>query len=229
MRYRKTIMTLIGIIGGTGDLGTALAIHLAKKNDVLLGSRILEKARSTVETIRKEKNHTYLEQNLKPCENLEVVRGCEILLLTVPHENAFETVSKLSGDFRGNQVLISAVAAVAKRGEEFVVDEDPSGKSFAEKIKEIVPITVKVAAAFQTIPANIMYKEREISSDVLVSTDDIATFASVSTLVRNIDGLRPLYLGSLRLAGEIERLTALLLNIGKRNKLKSPTLKFESF
>ena len=67
-------MTLIGIIGGTGDLGTALAIHLAKNNDVLLGSRNLEKAQSTVETIRREKNHPYLWQSLKPTENLEVVR-----------------------------------------------------------------------------------------------------------------------------------------------------------
>ena len=151
------------------------------------------------------------------------------MLLTVPHENAFATVNGLSSDFRGNQVLISAVAAVAKKGEEFVVDEDPSGESFAQKISAIVPPNVKVAAAFQTVPTSILYKEREISADVLVSTDDLGTYESVSAIVRDIEGLRPLYLGSLRLAGEIERLTALLLNIGKRNRMKSPTLKFVSF
>src|SRR5579864_3089111 len=196
-------MTLIGIIGGTGDLGTALAIHLAKKNEVLLGSRNLEKAKSTVETVRREKNHPYLEQRLRPTENLEVVRSCDVLLLTVPHENAFATVDGLSGDFRGNQILISAVAAVAKKGGEFVSDEDPSGKSFAQQISEIVPTTVKVAVAFQTVPASILYKERKITADVLVSTDDTGTYDSVSALVRDIEGLRPLFLGSLQLAGEI--------------------------
>jgi len=222
-------MTLVGIVGGTGDLGKALAIHLAKKNDVLLGSRIFEKAQSTVETIRKEKNHPYLEERLKPAENLAVVKSCDILLLTVPHENAFETVSKLSGDFRGSQILISAVANVLKKGEEFVADQDLSGKSFAQKISEIVPPSVKIAVAFQTVPANILYKEKQISSDVLVSADEVETYESVSAIVRDIEGLRPLYLGSLLLSGEIERLTALLLNVGKRNKLKSPTLKFASF
>jgi len=222
-------MALVGIIGGTGDLGTALAIHLAKKHEVLLGSRILEKARSTVETVRNEKNHPYLLDRLKPCENIEVVERSDILLLTVPHENAFETVKNLADHFRGNQVLISTVAAVAKKGEEFVVDQDSSGKSFAEKISETVPPTVRVAAAFQTVPANILYKEKEISADVLVAVDKEATYDSVSDLVKDIDGLRPLYLGSLKLAGEIEGLTALLLNIAKRNKLKSPTLKFASF
>jgi len=222
-------MTLIGIIGGTGDLGTALAIHLAKNNEVLLGSRSLDKAQSTVRTVKTEKSRPYLEERLKPSENLEVVKSCDVMLLTVPHENAFATMKGLSGDFRGNQVLISTVAAVSKIGEEFVVDEDPSGRSFAQKISEIVPQSVKVAAAFQTVPANVLYKEKDISADVLVSTDGVATYESVSALVRDIEGLRPLYLGSLRLSGEIERLTSLLLNVGRRNKLKSPTLKFASF
>ena len=222
-------MTLIGVIGGTGDLGKALAIHLARKNDVLLGSRNLGKAQSTVETVRTEKNHPYLEQRLRPTENLEVVRSCDILLLTVPHENALTTVDGLSSDFRGDQILISAVASVAKKGGEFVSEEDPSGKSFAQKISEIVPPSVKVAVAFQTVPAGILYKEREISADVLVSADDAGTYAAVSALVRDIEGLRPLYLGSLRLSGEIERLTALLLNVGKRNSLKNPTLRLASF
>jgi 8-hydroxy-5-deazaflavin:NADPH oxidoreductase len=219
----------IGFVGGTGDLGTALSLQLSKKHEVLLGSRSLEKARTAVELIRSEKGpRDYLEQNLKPCENAQAVSQSEFVIVTVPHENAIETVKSLTNSFRENQILISTVAAVGKAGDEFVPDFR-SGKSFAESILEIVPSTVKVAAAFQTVPAHILYMEREISADVLVTTNERETFEKVASLIRDIEGLRPLYLGTLRLSAEIERLTSLLLNVGKRNKLKSPTLKISSF
>jgi NADPH-dependent F420 reductase len=219
----------LGIVGGTGDLGMALALQFAKKYEVCLGSRSLEKATAAVDSIRREKGpRDYLKQNLKPVENADAVKMGDIVLVTVPHDSAVETVQNLSNHFREGQFLISTVAAVGKSGEEFVADFG-SGRSYAQKMREIVPLFVRVAAAFQTVPANILYKEREISSDVLVAADDSETFAKVAELVNNIDGLHALYLGTLNLSGEIERLTALLLNVAKRNKLKSPTLKFNSF
>lgn len=224
-----TELQSIGLIGGTGDLGSALAVHLSKRHEVLLGSRTLEKAKSAVSDIVSEKSSEYIRRNLRPVENIEAVSKSEILILTVPHEHALEIVQNLSTKFHENQILVSAVAAVARRGEEFVFDPDTSGKSFAQSIKEIVPSSVKVAAAFQTLPANVLYREREISADVPVTADDLETFQKVSSLIAEMQGLRPLYLGSLRLSGDLERLTAFLLNIGKRNGLKSPTVKFPSF
>ncbi|MFI5419794.1 MAG: NADPH-dependent F420 reductase [Nitrososphaerales archaeon] len=222
-------MTRIGFVGGTGDLGTALSLQLSKKHEVLLGSRSLEKARTAVELIRSEKGpRDYLEQNLKPCENAQAVDESEFVIVTVPHENAIETVKNLTTSFKENQILISAVAAVGRAGDEFVPDFR-SGKSFAESILEIVPSSVNVAAAFQTVTAHILYGEREISADVLVTTNERETFEKVASLIRDIEGLRPLYLGTLRLSAELERLTSLLLNVGKRNKLKSPTLRINSF
>jgi 8-hydroxy-5-deazaflavin:NADPH oxidoreductase len=195
----------------------------------MLGSRSLEKAKSAVDEIISEKNRDYIKNNLKSAENVSVASGCDILILTVPHENALETVRSLSARFRGNQTLISAVASVTKKGEEFTSSNGSNGMSYAQKINEVVPGSVKVAAAFQTVPANILYREKEISADVPVVTNEPETYHKVASIVSEIDGLRPLYLGSLRLSGEVERLTALLLNIGKRNGLKSPTISFPSF
>ncbi len=222
-------MTRVGLIGGTGDLGSALALHFSKKHEVFLGSRNLDKAKSAVGDIYSEKNRDYVKQNLKAAENAAVAKECDILVLTVPCENALETMENLSAKFRGDQVLISAVAAVTKKGDEFRVNEDASGSSFAQRIKQRIPDSVNVAAAFQTVPANVLYREKEISADVPVATDKLEVYENVASLVSEISGLRPLYLGSLDLSGEVERLTALLLNIGKRNDLKSPTLKFPSF
>jgi len=222
-------MTLIGLIGGTGDLGYALSYHLAKKQRVLMGSRNIEKAKTAVAEIISEKKNPEVVRNLDGVENFAVVQTCDIVILTVPHANALETVRSISKDFRGNQVLISAVAAVARKGDEFVSEISSSGQSFAQRIKGNVPESVKVAAAFQTVPANVLYREREISADVPVATDTREAYDLVSNIVNDIPGLRPLYLGSLDLSGEVERLTALLLNVGKKNGLKSPTLRFPSF
>lgn len=224
-------MATVGLIGGTGDLGNALAVHLAKKYTVFIGSRSPDKAQSAVNDVLADKSSSsgYLISNLKPAENAQIVSSCDFLVLTVPHANALDTVQSLLQNFRGNQVLISAVAAVGKQGDEFFVDEVPGGGSFAECIRKILPETIKVAAAFQTVPANVMYKGVPISADVPVAADSPDTFSSVASLISSIDGLRPLHVGSLKQAGEVERLTALLLNLGKRNALKSPTTKFPSF
>jgi len=225
-----TKLTTIGFIGGTGDLGTGIAIHLAKEYEILLGSRSLEKAQAAVNTILTEKgNRDYLKRNLKPEENNKVVETCKIILLTVPHENAIETIKGLSTSFCGDQILISAVAPVVKVGKEFLSQIDSSGKSVSQQIAELVPKSVKIATAFQSVPAHILYEERPISSDVLVTSDELETYQKIAEIISKIEGLRPLYLGTLNLSGEVERLTALVLNIAIRNKLKSPTPKFNSF
>ena len=222
-------MSLVGLIGGTGDLGSALAVHLSKKHVVMLGSRSKEKAVSAVEDINREKKRDYLVQNLRPAENSEVAMLTDFIVLTVPHEKALETVASLVPKFRGKQVLVSAAAAVARVGEEFTVDANSSGESLAQRIKDLLPESVKVAAAFQTVPATVLYREKQISADVPVAAESPEVYSVVSSFVSEIEGLRPLFLGSLKQSGEVERLASLLLNLGKRNGLKSPTIKFPSF
>ena len=222
-------MKTVGLLGGTGDLGTALAIHLAKHDDrSLLGSREKTKAEATIRDILSEKGEKeHLKTHLVASDNNEVVRSCDFVIATVPHDKAIDTIKHLSDSFRGNQILISAVAPITKSGDEFI--PDLAGSSISEQIKQLVPKSVKVATAFQTVPANVLYKERAISSDVLVACDEPETYAAVAELVSRIEGLRPLYLGSLRLSRYIEYLTSMILNIGVKNKLKSPTPKFNSF
>ena len=222
-------MFSIGLIGGTGDLGTALAVQLSKKYDsVTIGSRSIEKAKSAVKSILEEKGERdYLLNHMKASSNQQVVSTSDLVIATVPHENAIETINALSEYFRGDQLLISAVAVLSKIGNQFFPSK--SIDSVAKQIKLLLPPSVEVASAFQTVPASILYKEEKISADVLVSAESAQTYEKVAQLISSIEGLRPLYLGNLELAGELERLTALLLNVSIRNKLKSPTLKIASF
>lgn len=224
----------IGLIGGTGDLGSALAVHLARKyGKVLVGSRNLEKAKSAVQGVVEEKGGAdYLRERLVPSPNEAVVQKSDIVILTVPYESALQTVRQLAGHFRsdgGGQLLINAAAAVKKSdsGEFFA----PIGeKSLTNQIREALPGTVEVAAAFQTIPANVLYKEEvQVTADVLVACEGKEVFREVSELISAIPGLRPLHLGSLELSRDAESLTSTLLNIAIKNRLKSPTIKVVSF
>jgi NADPH-dependent F420 reductase len=220
----------IGLIGGTGELGTALAVHFAKESSVLLGSRDVQKSKSVVEKILNDKSYDQrLRSNLTPSDNFTVVAECEIVILTVPAEVAIGTVEQLREGFRKDQILVSSVAPVEKTESGFVSRFDSRGRCISQQISDVLPKTIRVATALQTVPAHILYEERPISADVLVSCNDLTTYRSVATLVTMLPGLRPLYLGTLDYSGEIERITALLLNVAKKNRLKSPTLKFSSF
>lgn len=221
-------MTSIGLLGGTGDLGTALALHLSKTNSVFIGSRSQEKAHMAVDAIIKEKGERdYLLSNLKSADNAGVISKCEFIIATLPSESAMETIKSLSSRFRAGQTFISAIAALSKKGNQFFSPRTTT--SLTEQIRSILPEGVEVSSAFQTLPAAILYREKEIVADILVCAESKICFDKVSAIVSSIDGLRPLYLGDLELAGELEALTALLLNLGIRNKLKSPTIRISSF
>jgi len=224
---------VIGLLGGTGDLGTALAMHIARAYDVVyLGSRSREKAESAVRELIAEKlAGTSYESHLIPTMNEEVVMKSDVIIATVPYESAIETIRALVPKFRGNQILISAAALVRKIVEigEF---KGPTADSrpLAIQIREVVPSSVKVAAGFQTVPANVLYKDRDNQTfDVLIASEDAETFSKVSAFVNSLKGLRALSIGSLGQAGEVEGLTSILLNIAIKNKLKSPTFRVESF
>jgi predicted dinucleotide-binding enzyme len=106
----------VGLIGGTGDLGTALAIHISRAYDiVLIGSRSKERAESAIRKMIAEKgNEEKLGNHLRAATNEEVVSSSDIVIAAVPYESAIETLRALAPKFRGNQLLISAAAAIKK-------------------------------------------------------------------------------------------------------------------
>lgn len=196
---------------------------------VLVGSRNKGKAETTIgELLSEKKNEANLQQRLKAASNDEVVTESDIVIATVPYESALETLRALAPKFRGNQLLISAAASV-KKTEKGEFKSNLGEKSLALEMRGFLPPSVKVAAAFQTIPANILYKDNDFKFDVLVASEDKETFALVSAFISPIKSLRALHVGSLDLSGEVEGLTSILLNIAIRNRMKSPTFNVASF
>jgi len=74
----------IGIIGGTGGQGLGIAIRFVQAGeDVIIGSRAVEKAQEAVDKIKEllEKDNI---PNLKALENPVAAKKADILVLTVP-------------------------------------------------------------------------------------------------------------------------------------------------
>jgi 8-hydroxy-5-deazaflavin:NADPH oxidoreductase len=236
--------TTIGFLGGTGDLGQALAVRSAGNYEVLLGSREKQKAEDVVIKIVSTKSRQeHLKDKLRPSTNRQVVESSDIILVTLPAKHALQEVKGLVGHFRGDQLLISTVAPTPKVGEDFIptLEEEKkadgehssssssssSAISIAEQIKdELVLKSINVAAAFQTVPAKALMNQEKTEADIPVACDDKDTYDKTARLIRSIDGLRPLYLGSLQTSRTLESLTSILLNVASHNGIKDPVLKF---
>ncbi len=238
-------MTQLGFFGGTGDLGKALALHLAKNYDkTLIGSREKSKAQSAVKELQSRMDGA-AKDKLVPATNKEVAEQCDIIIATLPAKHAVQGIKEVAGHFRGKQLLISTVAPTPKVGEEYLPSfskeenggEDggngaiSSSTSITKQMKESLALhSISVGTAFQTVPANALYnkkkEENSFEADVPVTSDDAQTYELIAGVVRQVKGLRPLYLGTLELSGVAEGLTSVLLNVGKHNHLPSPTIKF---
>jgi NADPH-dependent F420 reductase len=221
------MLTTIGILGGTGDLGSALAYRLARNNErILVGSRKKEKAVDAVRKIVSEKKDENLNRRIFPAENEEVASNANVVIAAVPHIGALESIKSLAPHFVGDQLFISAIAPVEKIGNSF---RNPFPTAVSEEIRTILPQSIKISTAFQTIPATELYRGAKLDADVLVCSENSATFSRAAAVISSIDGLRALHVGDLGVSWEIESLTSILLNIGMRNKMHSPTFKVLSF
>jgi 8-hydroxy-5-deazaflavin:NADPH oxidoreductase len=67
--------------------------------------------------------------------------------------------------------------------------------------------------------------DTELDYDVLVTAETREVFAEAAEVVSSIARLRPLYAGPLRNSRMVEGITPTLLNVGKLNKIKSPSIR----
>src|SRR5262245_13304188 len=92
----------IAIVGGTGNLGSALALRLGAPGvRIIIGSRDAEKARKAVET---------LKTNLRAGEiigmtNQEAVKDANFVVIAVPYEGQAQMVQDLKGQLAGKIVI----------------------------------------------------------------------------------------------------------------------------
>lgn len=206
----------IGILGGTGDEGRGLGHRWALAgHEILIGSRVAERGARAAEEIN-EKLPAGVPL-VTGSDNLAVTKAAEIVVLSVPYKAQEPTLATVAEALSG-KLLISVVAPI-KPPKVSHVWHPPAG-SAAQEAQQQVGEGVPVVAAFQNISAELLPDaEHDIDSDVLVCGDRKEDKAVAIQLARDA-GMRGIDAGPLQNAGVVEGLTAVLIGINIRNKIK---------
>lgn len=207
----------VGILGGTGPAGQAIAARLAFVGiDVVLGSRSIERATEACEAIRKK--WPELDLSLTPGVNVDAARA-DLIVVATPWDAAAPTAASVADELEG-KVVVSMANALARVDGEFRPVVPPEG-SVAVAVQQAVP-GAQVAAAFHHLPARSLADlSRPVAGDVLVTAASPEAAEATADLVRRIPDLRPLQAGSLANAAPIEELTAVLLQVNRRYKMRA--------
>ena len=181
----------IGILGGTGGFGRALAERLRT-----LGEEVLVGSRSPRDDI---------------VSNAEAAVRGELVFLAVPPEGVEATARELSRDLAGKVVVSVASPVVFRDGRPTA---NPGERSLAELAGEAAP-EARMTAGFHTVAARALASEGPIDEDVLLCGDDPEAKRLVSALAERIVTGRAVDCGRLEAARWLETLTAVLLNINR--------------
>ncbi len=206
----------IAVIGGTGAEGSGLALRWARAGyPVVIGSRSAEKA-ATVSASLGER----LPPGSAPLTgttNPEAAQAADVVVLSVPYGAQEATLQQIRDACQG-KILIT-VGVPLKPPRVSVVWHPPAG-SAAQEAQAQLGEGVRVVAAFQNIAADHLQDlSWEPDCDVLVVGDDKAARQQTLELVRAA-GLFGVDAGPLANAGVVEGLTALLIGINIRYKVK---------
>ena len=210
----------IAVVGGTGPQGKGLAYRWAKHgHHVVLGSRSAERAGATAEEIAGRLGEDAAAGVVSGAGNAEAAAQAEVVVLAVPYDGHDELVSGLAGSLAG-KIVVSCVNPLGfdKQGP-YGLDVE---RSAAEAAAALVP-DARVVGAFHHVSAVSLWGEAEYldHEDVLVCGDDREAKEAVMRLARSVTGRDGVDAGRLRLARQLEPLTAVLISINKRYKAHS--------
>ena len=206
----------VGVLGGTGPAGKALATRLASVGvPVVIGSRVEERAHQACEDLKAAWPDRDLD--LEGGEN-RAAADADLVVVATPWDGAPATAHSLADQLTG-KVLVSMANALTRgpNGFEAMI---PSRGSVAAAIQSAAPDAL-VASAFHHLPAKELGElGLELEADVLICSDHPEATEATADLVRRVPGLRPLDAGGLAAAAPMEAFTAVLLQLNRRYKTR---------
>ena len=210
-------MSTIAIIGGTGPQGKGLGYRFAKGgHDVILGSR--SEARAIEAATELDQRTT--AGSVRGAANAKAAEAAVLVLLAITFDGHDDLVAELAPQLSG-KIVISCVNPLGfdKRGP-YGLDLGPT--SAAENAQALLPDS-KVVGAFHHLSAVTLISEIDLldHEDVLVCGDDADAKAAVLELAAAVTGKPGVDAGALRLARQLEPLTAVLISVNKRYKVRS--------
>ena len=206
----------IGIVGGTGPQGRGLAYRFARHGHrVMLGSRDPDRALVTADEVAAR----LPEAHLAAGSNDEAAAASDIVVLAVPWQGHDELVAGLAGQLAG-RIVVSCVNPLGfDRQGPYGLSLD---RSAAESAAALVP-AARLVGAFHHVSAVSLWSDADVlgHEDVLVCGDDPEAKETVMELAGAVTGRPGVDAGRLRLARQLEPLTAVLISVNRRYRIRS--------
>lgn len=205
----------VAILGGTGDQGRGLAYRLLRAgHPVVIGSRDAQRGRAAAAELATLPG---VAGEATGAANAAAATGADLVIAAMPWQGHAATLEGLRQELAG-KVVVDCVNPVGfdKRGPYAL--EVPEG-SAAQQAAALLPDST-VVAAFHHVSAVLLADPgvATLDTDVLVLSDDRDAAATVQALANRIPGMRGVYAGRLRNAGQVEGLTANILAMNRRYK-----------
>jgi 8-hydroxy-5-deazaflavin:NADPH oxidoreductase len=208
----------IAILGGTGDLGTGLAIRWAKAgHEIIIGSRTQQKADAAVAELKKLSPQT----KARAMENSAAAAAGEIVVLTVPFEHQLSTLESVRSGLEGKILIDVTVPLIPpKVGTVQLPPEGSAGK----RAQNFLGDGVRVVTAFQNVAAHLLQQDVKIECDVLVAGNSKEARDKVVELVEEA-GMSGWHAGPIENSAAAEALTSILIQINRRHSISHSGIK----
>lgn len=202
----------IGVLGGTGPQGRGLAYRWALGGlSVLIGSRDVDRAEHTAVSLRERAG----SRRVRGTDNAGCAAESDLVLVAVPFDGHAALLTSLRSPLAGT-IVIDCVNPLGFDNRGPYPRVVPEG-SAAQQAQALLPES-RVTAAFHHVSAALL-DDPEVSSldiDVLVLGEHREATDLVCALAEAIPGVRGIYGGRLRNAGQVEALAANLVAINRR-------------
>lgn len=210
----------IALLGGTGDIGQALALRWARDTDheILVGSRDPERARGKADEYETELASVGVEREVKGFGNEMAADRADVVVLAVPAYHVRDTLASVADRIEDADVLVTPAVGM-DRDEEGFHYKPPKAGSVTRLVAESAPDEVPVVGAFHNLSADRLANlDVDLDLDTLVVGDDGDAVDTVVQLAEGIEGLRALRAGGIANAPEVESMTPLLINLAMENE-----------
>jgi len=205
----------VAIVGGTGNLGSALALRLGAPGvKIIIGSRDAEKAKNAVATLKPKLR----AGELFGTTNREAVKDADFVVIAVPYEGHAQMVSDLKGQLAG-KIVIDTVVPLNK-----VKPFVPPAGSALQEAQQILNGEAPVVGALHNISAVDLGDVDAPLGDVLVCGDDAAAKQRVIEIIQRI-GATAYDAGPASNAYVIEGLTGVIIALNRKYKSKHGSIK----
>jgi 8-hydroxy-5-deazaflavin:NADPH oxidoreductase len=198
---------VIAVIGGTGNLGAAIARRLALAGrNVIVGSRDAVRAAEAA-----KKLSAGLPLSIRGAANAEAAQAGSVVIVAVPFASQRQVLAEIREHVRGKIVVDATVPLVPPK---VARAQLPAEGSAAQIAQQVLGQDVRVVSAFHNIAAHKLALPDPVDCDVLVFGDDKSARETVIDLARACQ-LRALHAGSLANSAAAEALTSVLIFINR--------------